>query len=71
MFGRHDEKTDREIPADMNLVHLAIPRRIYTQSRVYYVIEVFAELLKEKIKGLGFTEQVRFLRHSTEKFEPV
>lgn len=72
MFGRHDAASGREIPAEMDLVRLAIPRRVYTQSHIDYVIEVFEQLLEEKgsIRGLRFVEQAPFLRHFTAKFAP-
>jgi len=73
MFGRKDEKTGRLIPADMDLVRLAIPRRVYTQSHIDYVIECFEELLKEKssIRGMRIVEEPKYLRHFTAKFAPV
>ncbi|MCK5358111.1 MAG: tryptophanase, partial [Elusimicrobiales bacterium] len=43
MFGKRDAKGDF-LPADMELVRLAIPRRVYTQSHIDYVIEVFKEI---------------------------
>lgn len=72
MFGRHDAATGREIPADMDLVRLAIPRRVYTQSHIDYVIEVFEQVLEERhsLRGLRFVEQAPFLRHFTAKFAP-
>ncbi len=71
MFGKTDPATGKEIPADMDLVRLAIPRRVYTQSHIDYVIEVFGEVMKEKdsIRGMRIVEQPPFLRHFTAKFE--
>jgi tryptophanase len=73
MFGRRDPQTAKEIPATMDLVRLAIPRRVYTQSHIEYVIEIFAELLAEKgkIRGLEFTYQAPFLRHFTARFRQL
>jgi len=73
MFGKHDPETGKEIPAKLDLVRLAIPRRVYTQSHIDYVIEVFEDIYKRRreIKGLRFTYQAPFLRHFTAKFEPV
>jgi tryptophanase len=52
-------------------VRLAIPRRVYTQSHVEYVIEVFEKLFdnKEHVRGLRIIEEPKFLRHFTAKFE--
>lgn len=70
MFGKYDEN-GKLIPASMELVRLAIPRRVYTQSHIEYVIETFSEILKEKdtVKGYKITEEPPFLRHFTAKFE--
>ncbi len=72
MFGKHDEN-GTFIPAAMELVRLAIPRRVYTQSHLDYVVETFAELLKgrEQTKGYQITYQPLFLRHFTSHFEQV
>jgi tryptophanase len=70
MFG-HSEVDGTFTPAPMELVRLAVPRRVYTQSHMDYVIEVFAELRKTKDKARGFriVEEPAFLRHFTAKFE--
>ena len=72
MFGKYDEN-GKLIPAPMELVRLAIPRRVYTQSHIEYVIEVFEKLIKNKnnVKGLEITYEPEFLRHFTAKFKPV
>jgi tryptophanase len=72
MFGKYDSK-GKMIPADMELVRLAIPRRVYTQSHIDYVAEVLYEIdeTKEKIRGYKITEEPKFLRHFTAKFAPV
>ncbi len=69
MFGKYDEK-GKLIPADMELVRLAIPRRVYTQSHIDYLIEVFCEIKenKDKIHGIKIIEEPKFLRHFTAKF---
>ena len=69
MFGKYDE-TGELIPANMELVRLAIPRRVYTQSHIEYVIEVFEKILENKDRtcGLKITEEPLFLRHFTSKF---
>jgi tryptophanase len=72
MFGKYDEH-GALIPASMELVRLAIPRRVYTQSHIEFVIEVFEKILQEKANafGINITEEPRFLRHFTAKFERV
>jgi tryptophanase len=72
MFGKYDENGNL-IPANMDLVRLAIPRRVYTQSHIEYVIETFEELLKNRnqISGYAITEEPLFLRHFTAKFEEI
>lgn len=72
MFGKTDENGNM-IPADMELVRLAIPRRVYTQSHNDYIVEVLNEIKskKDKIKGIKIVEEPKFLRHFTGKFAPV
>lgn len=72
MFGTYD-KNGKLVPAPMDLVRLAIPRRVYTQSHIEYVIEVFEEIIKRKdqAKGIKITYEPDFLRHFTAKFEPI
>ena len=59
--------------AKMDLVRLAIPRRVYTQSHIDYVVEVILEVWKKRqtIQGLKLTYEAPFLRHFTARFEPV
>ncbi|MGH8728026.1 MAG: tryptophanase [Burkholderiales bacterium] len=69
MFGRRDEHgVEQEGPTD--LVRLAIPRRVYTQSHIDYVVEVILEVWRrrESIGGLTLTYQAPFLRHFTARF---
>jgi len=72
MFGRTDEG-GRFIPARMELVRLAIPRRVYTQSHIDYVIEVVKACYarRESMRGYRITEEPPMLRHFTAKFAPV
>ena len=55
----------------MDLVRLAIPRRVYTQSHIDYVVEVCRDVWdrREAMRGLRITHQARFLRHFTAEFE--
>jgi tyrosine phenol-lyase len=59
--------------AKMELVRLAIPRRVYTQSHIDYVVEVILDVWerRELIKGLKLTYEAPFLRHFTARLEPV
>ena len=64
MFGEH---------AQMDLVRLAIPRRVYTQSHIEYVVEVILDVWRrrEKIPGYELVQQAPFLRHFTAKLRPL
>jgi len=57
----------------MELVRLAIPRRVYTQSHIDYVAEVIIEVFKrrEKIKGYKIIYETPLLRHFTARFEQL
>ncbi|HAT72948.1 MAG TPA: tyrosine phenol-lyase [Elusimicrobia bacterium] len=72
MFGRRDAGGNF-LPAAMELVRLAMPRRVYTQSHIDYVIEVFGWLAKNKkgIKGLQVMEAPAILPHFSAKLKPV
>lgn len=73
MFGKYDKKTGALISPPMELVRLAIPRRVYTQSHIDYVSEVIIEVYKnrKKLKGYEITYEAPMLRHFTAKFKPV
>jgi tyrosine phenol-lyase len=64
MFGEH---------AHMDLVRLAIPRRVYTQSHIDYVIEVLGEIFrnKDRLTGMRLVYEAPFLRHFTARLEPL
>ncbi len=72
MFGKYDDNK-KLIPAPLELVRLAIPRRVYTQSHIDYVAEVIIEVFndRKKIKGLIITEEAPMLRHFTAKLKPI
>jgi tryptophanase len=59
--------------AQMDLVRLAIPRRVYTQSHIDYVVEVILEVFqyRERIPGMRLTYEAPFLRHFTAHLEPM
>jgi len=73
MFGRTDPDTGQEHCAAMELVRLAIPRRVYTQSHIDYVVEAILEVFRrrESISGLRIVHQAPVLRHFTARFLPV
>ena len=73
MLGKIDEKTGEEVPAAMELVRLAIPQRVYTQSHIDYVIEAILAVYERRssIRGVKITYQAPYLRHFTAKFEPL
>ncbi|MEO6136006.1 MAG: tryptophanase [Ginsengibacter sp.] len=72
MFGKYDAN-GKLIPAQLELVRLAIPRRVYTQSHIDYVTEVIIEVYKKRdeIKGLTIIEEAPTLRHFTVKMKPA
>jgi tryptophanase len=71
MFGRQPDGS--EVPAAMDLVRLAIPRRTYTQSHVDYVIEVCLEVAERagRLRGYRIIDEPPALRHFTAAFEPL
>ncbi|AEN72847.1 Tryptophanase [Rhodothermus marinus SG0.5JP17-172] len=71
MFGRQADGSEQ--PAPLELVRLAIPRRVYTQSHFDYVIECFELLLQEKdrLPGYRIVWEPPRLRHFTARFEPI
>jgi len=73
MFGRTDPETGRQIPARHELVRLAMPRRVYTQSHVDYVVEGVLNVhgRREKLGGYRIVEAPDSLRHFTARFEPL
>ena len=70
MFGRLDPDTGEASHPPMELVRLAIPRRVYTQSHIDYVVEATAEVFqrREETRGLRIVEEPLALRHFTAKF---
>jgi tryptophanase len=71
MFGLRPDGV--EVAADMDLVRLAMPRRVYTQSHADYVVEVFEEVVRrrDELRGLRIVQQPAQLRHFTARFEPL
>jgi tryptophanase len=72
MFGV-DPATGVESPAHWELVRLAIPRRVYTQSHMDYVVECLEEVWRrrESLRGLRIVDAPPLLRHFTARFEPL
>jgi len=71
MFGRQPDGTEK--PAAMELVRLAMPRRVYTQSHADYIIECFEEVrkIKDGLKGYEFIWEAPSMRHFTSRLKPL
>ena len=72
MFGHFDDD-GTEQPSPLELVRLAFPRRVYTQSHFDYLVEVIEEVWRDRATILGhrITRQSETLRHFTCHFEPI
>jgi len=72
-FAYPDPKTGEMIYPKLELVRLAIPRRVYTQSHLDYIVDVFKEIKanKDKIHGYKIAYAPKLLRHFTATFEPI
>ena len=73
MFGHTDPETGRQVPGEHDLVRLALPRRVYTQSHVDYVIEVVERVARtrESLRGYRVVSEPPALRHFSATFEPI
>jgi tryptophanase len=73
MFAFPDPQTGKIVYPKLELVRLAIPRRVYTQSHLDYVVETLVEITKkrEEVSGYKFTYAPQLLRHFTARFEPL
>ena len=71
MFGRQRDGSEK--PAAMDLVRLAMPRRVYTQSHADYIVETFAEIAAaaKRLRGYRIVWEPPALRHFTARFEPL
>ena len=71
MFGHQPDGSEK--PAAMELVRMAFPRRVYTQSHVDYLAEVilYVNTIKERIRGVRMVEAPETLRHFTARMEPA
>jgi tryptophanase len=70
MFGGENPETGEPLFAPMELVRLAVPRRVYTNSHLKYVVEVLEEVRdhRDRVRGLEITYQAKVLRHFTARF---
>jgi tryptophanase len=73
MFAHLDTKTGKMVHPNLELVRLAIPRRVYTQSHLDYVADTLAGTAarKDRVRGLQITYAPELLRHFTARFEPL
>jgi tryptophanase len=71
MFGRRPDGSEQ--PAAMDLVRLAMPRRVYTQSHADYIVEAFTEIndIIATLPGMRIIEEPPAMRHFTARFEPL
>jgi tryptophanase len=72
MFGKTDAYGVHQAPP-MELVRLAIPRRVYTQSHIDYCIEVICEVYEQRhhLRGMTLQYEAPFLRHFTARLEYI
>ncbi len=73
MFANPDPQTGEMRYPKLELVRLALPRRVYTQSHLDYIVDVMAKILanRETVQGYRFTYAPKLLRHFTARFEPA
>ncbi len=73
MFAHKEPKTGELVYPELDLVRLAIPRRVYTQSHLDYVVEILAKIMsaRDTLTGYKITYEPEILRHFTARFEPL
>jgi tryptophanase len=73
MFAHPDPESGVMVYPSLELVRLAIPRRVYTQSHLDYVAEIMTQIStqREQVRGYKFTYAPKLLRHFTARFEPI
>jgi tyrosine phenol-lyase len=71
MFGRSDPETGEVVAPSLELVRLAFPRRVYTQSHFDYVAEVILQVFerRQELQGMRLSYEAPVLRHFTARFE--
>jgi tryptophanase len=72
-FARDDPETGETIYPDLEMVRMAIPRRVYTQAHLDYVVETWQQIYekRDQLRGMRYTYAPRLLRHFTAHFEPL
>lgn len=72
-FAREDPETGEVIYPELELVRLAIPRRVYTQAHLDYVVKACKRIYarRDELRGLRYTYAPKMLRHFTARFEPL
>jgi tryptophanase len=73
MFAEEDEKSGEITFPSLEMVRLAIPRRVFTQAHMDYVVRTTKQIFTRRasIKGYRIVYQPQFLRHFTARFEPI
>jgi tryptophanase len=73
MFAHPDPHTGEMVYPRLEMVRLAIPRRVYTQSHMDYVVKIMTRIAarRETVRGYRFTYAPEVLRHFTAQFEPL
>jgi tryptophanase len=72
-FAREDPETSEMVYPDLELVRMAIPRRVYTQAHLDYVVETCQQIYEKRnrIRGMRYTYTPPLLRHFTAHFDPL
>lgn len=73
MFAHLDPVTEAMVYPDLELVRLALPRRVYTQTHLDFVVETLIQIAshRDQVRGYRFTYAPELLRHFTARFEPL
>lgn len=73
MFGDKDPNTGKAVAPKRELVRMAVPRRMYTASHLEYVVDIVAEIVKDKdrLRGYRIVKEPAYLRHFTCELEEM